>query len=128
MNRRGIPVAAATWWLAFSTPLAAHHAATAYDHVNQVTVTGTVKKFTWTNPHTWISVVVPDGRGGNDVWELEGTNVNTLVRAGWTIKTLQAGMKVKILVSPRKDGQLGGEWSRVIAIDDVPFLPPVLRR
>lgn len=105
---------------------AAHHAGVAYDHENQVTVSGVVKQFKWANPHTWIIVTVPDGNGGTDDWELEGTTVNTLVRAGWTIKTLQPGMKVKILISPRKDGSIGGEWNKVISIDGAPFKPPVL--
>lgn len=105
----------------------AHHAGIAYDHGNQVTVTGTVKELQWTNPHTWIIVMVPDGKGGEEKWDLEGTSINTLVRAGWTIKTLQSGMKVKILVSPRKDGTPGGEWNKVIAINDVAFAPPVTK-
>jgi hypothetical protein len=103
----------------------AHHAGVAYDHANQVTVAGTVKEFQWTNPHTWIIVMVPDGNGGEEQWPLEGTSINTLVRAGWTVKTLQPGMKVKILVSPRKDSTPGGEWNKVISINDVPFTPPV---
>lgn len=106
----------------------AHHAGIAYDHEKQITVTGIVKTFQWTNPHTWITVTVPNGKGGSDDWELEGTTVNTLVRAGWTKQTLQPGMKLKVLVSPRKDGTVGGEWNKVIAIDDVPFKPPVLDR
>ena len=111
--------------LAAGTVSQAHHAGTAYDHGNQVVVAGTVKTFTWTNPHTWINVLVPDGKGGEELWELEGTSVNTLVRAGWNTKTLQPGMKVRILVSPRKDGKLGGEWAKVISIDGAPFAPPV---
>jgi hypothetical protein len=114
--------------LAASPDSSAHHAGIAYDHGNQVVLSGTVKEFQWTNPHTWIMVMVPDGKGAEEQWPLEGTSINTLVRAGWTIKTLQAGMKVKILVSPRKDGTPGGEWNKVIAINEVPFTPPVAQQ
>ena len=113
---------------ALSAAARAHHAGIAYDHERQIAVAGTVKTFKWTNPHTWITVTVPNGQGGSDDWELEGTTVNTLVRAGWTTKTLRPGMKVKMLVSPRKDGTIGGEWNKVISIDGVPFKPPVLNR
>ena len=113
--------------LTLAGQLCAHHSGVAYDHGNSVTVSGTVKEFQWTNPHTWIVVMVPDGKGGEERWDLEGTTVNTLVRAGWTVKTLRPGMQVKILVSPRKDGTPGGEWNRVLAINGVPFAPPVAR-
>lgn len=109
--------------LGAATLTQAHHAGIAYDHGNPITVTGTVKTFNWTNPHTWIIVMVPNEQGGADQWDMEGTSVNTLVRSGWTIKTLQPGMKIKMLISPRKDGTPGGEWSKVIAINDVPFNP-----
>lgn len=113
--------------LGLSPCVNAHHAGVAYDHGNPVTVMGTVKEFQWTNPHTWIIVMVPDGKGGEEQWDLEGTSINTLVRAGWTIKTLQPGMKIKILVSTRKDGTAGGEWNKLITINDVAFTPPVAR-
>jgi len=103
----------------------AHHANTTYDHGNLITVGGTVQDFHWSNPHTWIDVMVPLGNGEEQLWKLEGTNVNTLIRAGWTKETLQPGMQVKILVSPRKDGEPVGEWNKVISINGVPFNPPV---
>jgi hypothetical protein len=106
----------------------AHHAGVAYDHGNMVTVSGTVKEFRWSNPHTWISVMVPGGKGGEERWDVEGTTINALIRAGWTSKTLQPGMKVKILVSPRKDSAPGGEWNKIISINEVPFLAPVERK
>ena len=103
----------------------AHHAASAYNHDTPITVGGTVKEFRWSNPHTWISVEVPLGNGEVQEWNLEGTSVNTLVRAGWTKQTLQPGMIIKLLVSPRRDGAPGGEWNKVISINGEPFTPPV---
>ncbi len=126
MNKTNvIRILACTTLLSCATQLQAHHAGIAYDHGNSVTVTGTVKELQWTNPHTWIIVMVPDGKGGEEKWDLEGTSINTLIRAGWTIKTVQPGMKVKLLVSPRKDGTPGGEFNKLISINDVPFTPPV---
>jgi hypothetical protein len=65
--------------------------------------------------------MVPDGKGGESQWDLEGGSVNMVVRQGWTNKTLQPGMKVKLLIAPRKDGANGGEWLRLLEIDGQPF-------
>jgi hypothetical protein len=128
LNRTLTGLIASTLLLITPMTVQSHHAGVAYDHNSMVAVAGTVKEFQWTNPHTWIIVNVPDGKGGVEEWSLEGTSINTLVRAGWTVKTLQPGMKVKVLVSPRRDGTPGGEWNKVISINDVPFVPPVAQQ
>jgi len=98
----------------------AHHSATQYDMANMVAMSGTVKEFRYTNPHTWISLMVPDGKGGEQQWDVEGPAVNMLVRKGWTSATLKAGMKIKLKVALRKDGAIGGEWEAVLEIDGKP--------
>jgi hypothetical protein len=80
-----------------------------------------VKEFKYTNPHTWIYLMVPDGKGGEQEWDLEGGSVNMVVRQGWTKNTLKAGMKVKLRIAPRKDGAPGGEWLSVIEVDGKPL-------
>lgn len=99
----------------------AHHSVASFDRANPEAVTGIVKDFKWTNPHSWITLMVPDGKGGQEEWDLEGGSVNMLARSGWTTKTLLPGMKVKLMVAPRKDGKIGGEWLRVLALNDEPF-------
>ncbi|HTP40578.1 MAG TPA: DUF6152 family protein [Steroidobacteraceae bacterium] len=99
----------------------AHHSVASFDRANPEAVSGVVKDFKWTNPHSWITLMVPDGKGGEEEWDLEGGSVNMLVRSGWTTKTLQPGMKVKLMVAPRKDGKIGGEWLRVLELDGQPF-------
>ena len=42
-------------------PAFAHHSFALFDHKNRVTVTGTVLKFEWTNPHVFIQLEVPEG-------------------------------------------------------------------
>jgi len=49
----------------------AHHSAAAFDRTKVLTLNGEVKKFIWSNPHTWLHVTVPDGKGGTQDWELE---------------------------------------------------------
>ncbi|MGC3982601.1 MAG: DUF6152 family protein [Steroidobacteraceae bacterium] len=99
----------------------AHHSVAAFDRANPVALSGTVKEFKYTNPHTWIYLMVPDGKGGEQQWDLEGGSVNMVVRQGWTKDTLKQGMKVKLRIAPRKDGAPGGEWLSVIEVDGKPL-------
>jgi hypothetical protein len=102
----------------------AHHSVAAFDRANPAALGGTVKEFKYSNPHTWIYLLVPNGQGGEDRWDLEGGSVNMVVRQGWTNKTLQPGMKVKLLIAPRKDGANGGEWLTLLEINGKPFAAP----
>lgn len=102
----------------------AHHSVAAFDRANPATLGGTVEQFMWTNPHTWIYLQVPDGKGGTQEWKLEGGAVNMVVRQGWNTKTLVPGMKVKLLIAPRKDGEIGGEWLRLLEINGQVFTSP----
>jgi hypothetical protein len=91
----------------------AHHSAAMFDRSRPITVSGTVKEFAWTNPHTWIYMKVPNDAAGEDEWALEGASVSVLARAGWRNTTLKPGDKIKVLVAPRKDGSHGGEFLSV---------------
>ena len=44
-------------------PLLAHHSTAMYDMNTPVTVTGTVTRFEWTNPHAFIYMDVKDEKG-----------------------------------------------------------------
>lgn len=98
----------------------AHHSSTAFDTTARLTLTGTVKNFAWNNPHCWLAMMVPDGNGGEEEWDLEGGSVSILVRNGWHADSLRPGDKVKVLISPRKDKQPGGEFYTVLEKDGLP--------
>src|SRR5947199_10097359 len=67
-----------------AAPLAAHHSfAAEYDGNQPVTVTGTVAKIDWTNPHIHFYVDVKDASGAVTQWKFEGYPPNMLVRQGW---------------------------------------------
>ena len=97
--------------------LSAHHSPAAFDRSQTIIVTGTVKKFAWANPHSWLYMQVPDGKGGDEQWTLEGGSVPVMARNGWTAKSIQTGQKVRVLVAPRKDGTNGGEFLSVTFAD-----------
>ncbi|MGC3982894.1 MAG: DUF6152 family protein [Steroidobacteraceae bacterium] len=86
-----------------------HHSPAAFDRSNPLIVAGTVEQFKWVNPHSWIFLQVPNGKGGNDKWTLEGGSTSVMVRNGWKSNSLQKGQKVKALIAPNRDGSNGGE-------------------
>ncbi|HEY7334769.1 MAG TPA: DUF6152 family protein [Bryobacteraceae bacterium] len=88
----------------------AHHSFAAFDVTTQKEITGTVKKFDYTNPHTWVWLDVPNEHGGVDTWGFEGMSPNYLGRRGWTRATLKPGDKLTVTFRPMKDGEKGGMW------------------
>src|SRR5262245_18050381 len=95
----------------------AHHAAAGIDTSKTVTVEGTVKQFKWANPHSWLEVEVPNGKGGIDIWNLEMQPPSFLVRAGWKSNTVRAGDKIKFAARPFKNGDPGGIFVSVTLPD-----------
>jgi hypothetical protein len=87
-----------------------HHSAAAFDREHPYTLTGTIKELQWGNPHVWVKVLVPDGKGGIDEYQLEGPAVTLLVRNGWTSQSLKPGDTAKFLVAPYRDGSKRGEF------------------
>jgi len=87
---------------------AAHHSTAMFDMKKDVVLEGTIKRFDWTNPHTWIVFVVPNAQGGTDEYGIEGMSPNYLVRNGWSKHTLAAGDKVQLTIHPLRDGRRGG--------------------
>lgn len=95
--------------IAAAAPTAtAHHSFSAFDMANQKTISGTVNRVQWTNPHIWLWIDVPNDKGGSDVYGFEGMSPNYLERRGWKRTTLKNGDKITINYRPMKDGSHGG--------------------
>ena len=112
------------WWaqappgIPIRAPAArAHHSFAMFDQSKQVSVSGTVRDFQWTNPHAWIEVLVPDGKGGADVWSVELNSPNNLVRQGWKRNVLKPGDKISVTLNPLRDGRPGGLFNAVTLPD-----------
>ncbi|HEY1898734.1 MAG TPA: DUF6152 family protein [Steroidobacteraceae bacterium] len=95
----------------------AHHSYAMFDMHDTLTLTGTIRDFQWTNPHSWIWIDVPNKTGGTDQWGIEGMSPNFLERRGWTKRTLKPGDKVSVLIHPVKESQHGGSFISVTLAD-----------
>ena len=97
--------------LAGGTSLAvAHHSYTTFDMAGTKVLSGTVKKFDWTNPHTWLWIDVTNEQGAVEIWGIEGMSPNFLARRGWSRTTLKAGDKISVTFHPLKNGERGGSF------------------
>jgi len=88
-------------------PVWAHHSMAGFDRTKTIAVTGTVKEFKWTNPHSWIDLDVPDGKGGTIDWNVEMTAPAQLIRAGWKSNVMKPGDKVTVNCHPQVSGEPG---------------------
>src|SRR5688572_15493770 len=117
MKTRVIAVAALAAIFFCILPVLAHHSNSAYEVEKVVTVTGTVKLWKWSNPHTWLTLAVQNEKGEMVEWELEGRAPGVLGRIGWDRDVLKAGEKVTVHMSPAKDGSKVGIIARVTKAD-----------
>jgi hypothetical protein len=98
-------------------PASAHHSFTMFDNSKTVVITGTIKDFQWTNPHTWTWIDVTNDAGVTETWGIEGMSPNYLGRRGWTKDTLKPGDRVSITIFPLKNGLKGGTFLRAKLAD-----------
>ena len=75
-----------------SLPLFAHHSLSAeFDLDRPVTLTGTVERVEWMNPHAWIHIQTETG-----LWAVEVGAPSELIRRGWSRSDLKQGERVTI--------------------------------
>lgn len=87
--------------------MTAHHGTSSYDMNTEIRLTGTVKSWTFGNPHTWLWLNVQDARGKQE-WSVESAPPNYLSAQGWSAGTLKAGEELTILISPLRAEPLRG--------------------
>ncbi len=95
--------AAALAALCAAMPATAHHSAKIFDPDTVLALPGTVTRFSWTNPHTYIYVETL-GEGGEPVeWELETDAIPILVRSGWSRDSFMPGERVLVRARPDRN-------------------------
>jgi hypothetical protein len=90
--------------LSASTTLAHHSFAAEFDANSPITLTGTLTKMEWVNPHGWIYIDVkgPDGKVQN--WAIEAGAPNALLRRGLRKTDFPIGTEVNVKGFRAKNG------------------------
>ncbi|MXP41136.1 hypothetical protein GRI75_05685 [Altererythrobacter soli] len=94
---------------AFSVPGTAHHSTAMFEWGKEVQLSNaTVRKWEWTNPHTFLFVTTIGKDGKEERWAFEGMSPNHLSRAGWSKRSLKPGDKVDLTYYALRDPRKGG--------------------
>ena len=90
-----------------TTAALAHHSGAMFDEGKLVKYEGTVKTWQWSNPHSFLYLLIKDASGKEVTYQFETGSPNTMFRNGWRRDTFKAGDKVGLYAYPLRDG-VGG--------------------
>jgi hypothetical protein len=85
-----------------STAGAAHHSTAEFDYSKTVLLQGTIKEVQWTNPHSYVQVLVPQDNGSVAQWGIEIGAPAINVGMGWRKSSVKIGDKVKLEIAPAR--------------------------
>lgn len=111
-------VTAAAMLIMLSLPAGAHHSSVMFDMSREITVTGVVREFQYTNPHSWLLVDVTNEDGRVITWGFEAEGPSTLIRAGIRVKDLAPGIRVTVTGHPMKNGKSAAAWIKAVREQD----------
>ena len=110
-----------TCGLVLAGPLSAHHSVQAqFDVHKSFTITGTVSKVEWINPHSYLSLNVTDAEGKVQKWAFELAAPGVLRRDGLSREDrggLKPGDEITVTGFASKDGSNTG-WLQEIKLAD----------
>jgi Family of unknown function (DUF6152) len=86
----------------------AHHSTAEFDYRKTVMLTGKVTEVQWKNPHSFLIIAVPDGKGRVTQWAIETGTPNVNVRMGWRKDSVKVGDDVTLNIAPTRDGTSRG--------------------
>jgi hypothetical protein len=114
LSRIGLAVFAAAM---ISGRASAHHSHSMFDHGSEVTVIGTVTKFSFLNPHVSLFIEVEEDNGERVSYWIEMSNISNMIRRGIGQRTFKAGDVITVSFWPLRDGRPGGNYITVVAAD-----------
>lgn len=119
MNKKGLSALCLCIGMVLSVGLLyGHHSNSIYDESNYVSLTGTVARFEFVNPHVLVHLDVKDRQGNVVTWTTLGGPPNRMNKgAGWTSKTFRTGEEVTIIGFPFRDGRPGMLFQKIMRSD-----------
>jgi hypothetical protein len=90
--------------LASAAPAAHHSFSAQFDGNKPITLRGTVKRMSWSNPHGHLFIDVTNADGRVVTWELETDSPSSLFRRGWTREDIPVGKAVVVRGFLARDG------------------------
>ena len=93
-----------------AAPAGAHHSGAMFDDERVVELSGVVREFQYTNPHSWLIVDVTNADGSVTTWGFEAEGPSTLIRAGIRKSDFPPGKALTIRGNPLKDGRPAAAW------------------
>ncbi len=110
-------LAALATGLMFGSLAEAHHSFSMFNRDTQIVVTGTVQRWDFNNPHSWLHINVKNADGTETLWSFEGAAPPQLVGRGITGATFEPGDQLTLMFCPLADGRNGGAmgWVKVDA-------------
>jgi len=117
-----VPVAVAAGLLTAAVAQA-HHSFAMFDRNTEIVKSGTIVRWAFNNPHSWLYLNVKDEDGKETLWSFEGSSPTGLIQRGITGDTFKPGANVTFMYCPLRDGRPGGAigWAR---LDDGNYLNP----
>src|SRR5438093_12136896 len=86
----------------------AHHSFAMFDRTIEKVVTGTVVRWAFNNPHSWLYVNVKNKDGSETLWSFEGSSPTQLLQRGITGSSFEPGNTITVQFCQLKDGRQDG--------------------
>jgi hypothetical protein len=103
MKRIAKVAAACLMSIVLAVPVLAHHSAAAYDTQKEIKMTGSVKVYTFKNPHVYMTVQVQKPDGSTSLVEVEAGAASVLNPLGFTKDSVKVGEVVTITGNPSRN-------------------------
>ncbi len=85
-----------------------HHSFAMFDNSKERIIEGTVVRWAFNNPHTWLYIEAADENGEMITWGFEGAAQVHAMRQGVNGTTFQPGERVKVIMQPLVSGEPAG--------------------
>lgn len=101
----------------------AHHSFTEFNRDVELVTTGTVVRWEFNNPHSWLRVNIPNDDGTETLWSFEGSGPTSLIQRGIIGSTFEPGDTITLMYCPMRDGRNGGHMGWAL-LNDGSFINP----